>query len=146
MIKKIMTISMLIFVLLIPATLFAEQGIGIVLGEPTGLTYKSGNLAIGLGWSFASADNRIDATIDWWLINDHFIEMFDWYLGAGAKVGLKLNQETDMFNIGLRIPIGIQWWPAEELELFAEIAPGLSLFPGTAFDISAGIGLRYYFK
>ena len=143
--KKTIAIILFLLVLLVPATTFAGTGVGIVLGEPTGLTFKSGNLAIGLGWSFASADNRIDATIDWWLINDHFVEMLDWYLGAGAKVGIKLNQDTDIFNIGLRIPLGIQWWPAEELELFAEIAPGLLLVPATEFDISAGIGLRYYF-
>ncbi len=143
--KKTIAIILFLLVLLVPAATFAGTGVGIVLGEPTGLTFKSANLAIGLGWSFASADNRIDATIDWWLINDHFVEMLDWYLGAGAKVGIKLNQNTDIFNIGLRIPLGIQWWPAEELELFAEIAPGLLLVPATEPDISAGIGLRYYF-
>lgn len=145
MIKKLVIISILFLTLLMPSALFAEMGIGIVLGEPTGLTFKTDNLAIGIGWSFASTNDRIDATIDWWLINDHLVEMFDWYLGAGAKVRLNLNQNTDTFNIGLRIPVGIQWWPAKELEVFGEIAPGLLLFPSTDFDVSAGIGLRYYF-
>lgn len=145
MIRKIGTISMLFLTLLTPLTSFAEQGFGIIMGEPTGLSYKSGNLSIGLGWSFASDNDRIDASIDWWLINKDIDESLNWYLGAGAKVGLKINQDNDIFNIGLRIPIGIQLWLIEELELFAEIAPGILLIPGTDPDISGGIGLRYYF-
>ncbi|MCK5153982.1 MAG: hypothetical protein KAQ93_06440 [Spirochaetales bacterium] len=143
MIKKIGALSLLLIMLILPVTAFAEQGIGIVLGEPTGLSYKTGNLAIGLGWSFATADSRIDATADWWLINDHLIEMFDWYLGAGIKLGLNLN--NDIFNIGFRVPIGVQWWPVEQLEIFLEIAPGILLIPATEPDIGAGLGLRYHF-
>lgn len=145
MVKKLVIISILFLTLLMPAALFAKMGIGIVVGEPTGLTFKTDNLVIGIGWSFAAADDRIDATIDWWLVNDNLMEILDWYLGAGAKVRLNLNQNTDTINVGLRIPIGVQWWPVKELEVFAEIAPGLLLFPATDFDISAGIGLRYHF-
>lgn len=145
MVKKLVIISILFLTLLMPVALFAEMGIGIVVGEPTGLTIKADKLVIGIGWSFAAADDRIDATIDWWLINENLTDILDWYLGAGAKVRLNLNKNTDTVNIGLRIPVGIQWWPAKELEVFGEIAPGLLLFPATDFDISAGIGIRYYF-
>jgi len=145
MIKKTAAISLLLIILVLPISVFADQGIGIILGEPTGLSYKTGNLAIGLGWSFASSDSRVDATADWWLINDHLIEMFDWYLGAGIKLGLNLNDNNDIFNIGFRVPIGVQWWPVEQLELFLEIAPGILLFPSTDADVSAGLGLRYHF-
>ncbi|MCD6397486.1 MAG: hypothetical protein J7L71_08085, partial [Spirochaetaceae bacterium] len=106
MVKKILVVSIFIWAMILPVTVFAEQGIGIVLGEPTGLSYKTGNLAVGLGWSFASTNSRIDATADWWLINDHLIEMIDWYLGAGIKLGLNLDNNNDIFNIGLRVPIG----------------------------------------
>jgi hypothetical protein len=143
--KKTAASILFLLILMVPVAAFADTGIGLVVGEPTGITFKTDNLVIGIGWSFAAADDRIDATIDWWLINDNLTEILDWYLGAGAKVRLNLNQNTDTINVGLRIPIGVQWWPAKELEVFAEIAPGLLLFPSTDFDISAGIGLRYYF-
>ncbi len=145
MVKKILVVSIFIWALILPVTVFAEQGIGIVLGEPTGLSYKTGNLAVGLGWSFASTNSRIDATADWWLINDHLIEMIDWYLGAGIKLGLNLNNNNDIFNIGLRVPVGVQWWPVDQLELFLEIAPGILLIPATKPDIGAGLGLRFHF-
>lgn len=145
MINKIVAVGLLLIILVLPVTAFADQGIGIVLGEPTGLSYKTGDLVIGLGWSFTANDSRIDATADWWLINDHLIEMFDWYLGAGIKLGLNLNNDNDIFNIGLRVPIGIQWWPVEQLEVFLEIAPGILLVPSTDPDIGAGLGLRYHF-
>ena len=143
MIKKIGALSLLLIILILPVTVFAEQGIGIVLGEPTGLSYKTGNLAIGLGWSFAADDSRIDATADWWLITDNLIEIFDWYLGVGIKLGLNLN--NDIFNIGFRVPIGVQLWPVEQLEIFLEIAPGILLIPATEPDIGAGLGIRYHF-
>ena len=143
--KKITATILFLLIMMVPAASFADIGVGLVAGEPTGLTFKMDNLVIGIGWSFVSPDNRIDATIDWWLINDHLVEMFDWYLGAGAKIGLKLNQNNDTFNGGLRIPIGVQWWPTKELELFAEISPGILLIPETNFDMGAGIGIRYYF-
>jgi len=145
MVKNFLVVSIFIWALILPVTAFAEQGIGIVLGEPTGLSYKTGNLAIGLGWSFASTNNRIDATADWWLINDQLIERVDWYLGAGIKLGLNINNNNDIFNIGLRVPIGVQWWPVDQLELFAEIAPGILLVPATDPDMGAGLGLRYHF-
>jgi hypothetical protein len=147
--KKIAVVGLFIMVLMIPAA-FAETGVGIVLGEPTGLTIRSGNFpVIGLGWSLASGkSNRIDATVDMWLINDHFIEMLDWYLGVGAKIGIKTNQgndNSDVFALGVRVPIGIQWWPAKDWELFLEVAPGIALLPSFGFDYAGGIGLRYYF-
>ncbi len=143
--KRTTAIILFLLILMVPVASFAGTGIGLVVGEPTGLTFKADNLVIGIGWSFASPDDRIDATIDWWLINENLTDILDWYLGAGAKVRVNLNQDTDTFNIGLRIPVGIQWWPTKELEVFGEIAPGLLLFPATDFDVSAGIGLRYYF-
>ncbi len=143
--KKAAVSILFLLILMVPVATFADTGIGLVVGEPTGITFKTDNLVIGIGWSFAAADDRIDATVDWWLVNENLTEILDWYLGAGAKVRLNLNQNTDTINVGLRIPIGVQWWPAKELEVFAEIAPGLLLFPATDFDISAGIGLRYYF-
>ena len=138
--KKITIISLLLFILLIPAASFAEIGVGAIIGEPTGLSFKLGNFpVIGLGWS--TFNSSIDATVDMWFINDHFVEMLDWYLGVGAKLGIKSND----FLIGIRVPIGAQWWLTNEFELFAEIAPGLAILPATEFDISGGIGLRYHF-
>ena len=147
--KKTTAIILFLLVLMVPAATFAGTGVGFVLGEPTGLTFKTNNLVVGIGWSFSSGvDNRIDATIDWWLINKDFVEMLNWYLGVGAKVGIKTNQgndNTDVLGVGIRVPIGVQWWLTNEFELFAEIAPGISLIPDTSFDVGAGIGLRYYF-
>jgi hypothetical protein len=31
------------------------------------------------------------------------------------------------------------------LDVFLEVVPTLDLIPGTAFDLGAGLGLRYYF-
>ena len=60
------------------------------------------------------------------------------------KLGLNLNN-NDIFNIGFRVPIGVQWWPVEQLEIFLEIAPGILLLPATEPDMGAGLGIRYHF-
>ncbi|MCK5674924.1 MAG: hypothetical protein KAH95_16205 [Spirochaetales bacterium] len=152
--KKTTTIILFILVLMVPAATLSADGIGFILGEPTGLSYKTENIVINLGWSFTSGtDNRIDATADWWLINKNLeiLDVFDWYFGVGVKAGIKTNQgndNTDTLGLGVRFPIGVQFWLPDDLsafELFAELVPGISVFPTFGFDPAGGIGLRYHF-
>ena len=153
MTKRFIVITLFLVVLLIPVTVFAD-GIGFILGEPTGVSYKKDNIVVNVGWSFASStDNRIDLTADWWLINKNLeaIDIFDWYFGVGVKAGIKTNQgndNTDTLGLGVRFPLGVQFWLRDDLsafELFAELVPGISVFPAFGFDPAGGIGLRYHF-
>ncbi len=143
MIKSVMLIMM------IPSALAAEQGIGLILGEPTGVTWKRENIVVAAGLSgISSYDNRLDLITDWWLINDHFAEIFDWYFAVGVEAGMKTglsNDNSHTFYMGARVPLGIQWWMSTGFELFGEIAPTVMAYPGVDLEINAGIGLRYHF-
>jgi len=47
----------------------------------------------------------------------------------------------------VRFPLGLAYmFRKVPLDLFLELSPSLIIFPGTAFDAGAGLGIRYWFK
>ena len=146
---RIGMIRSVLLIMMIPYALAAEQGIGLILGEPTGITWKRKNIVVAAGWSGISRyDDRIDLITDWWLINDHFTEICDWYLAIGGEAGMETslsNENSPALYMGARVPVGIQWWMSKGFELFGEIAPTVLAYPAVDLEINAGIGLRYHF-
>lgn len=127
-----------------------DLGIGIMVGEPTGLSLKSwtgGNNAFDLGvaWSFGPYDAvNIHGDYLW-----HNYEVFDeidegtlpLYYGIGARIILAKNDAV----IGARIPVGINYlFEDSPVGLFMELAPILNLAPDTDFDVGGGVGIRFY--
>lgn len=131
-----------------------NMGIGIIVGEPTGFSFKYKNFPIlGLAWSI---ENHLHFHADYWLLNPSLKGPVKWFLGAGGKMTLLKQNENEgkrnddkndsEFSLGIRIPAGIQYYIAPSLELFFEVAPGISVIPETDFDIDGGFGLRYYWQ
>lgn len=127
-----------------------DLGIGVIVGEPTGLSLKSwtgGNNAFDLGvaWSFGPYDAvNIHGDYLW-----HNYEVFDetdtgtlpLYYGIGARLILA----DDDAVIGARVPVGINYLFEEApVGLFMELAPILNLAPDTDFDVGGGVGVRFY--
>ena len=124
-------------------------GLGIIVGEPTGLSLKmwtGSNSAFdaAAAWSF-SGDGQLHLHADYLR---HSFDIFDvnkgklpLYYGLGAKVVLK--NET---VIGARVPVGLAYiFEDSPLDIFFEVVPGLDLTPSTDFAINGGVGIRYYF-
>ncbi|MCC5927318.1 MAG: hypothetical protein JJU41_12240 [Bacteroidetes bacterium] len=126
-----------------------DFGLGVILGEPTGISAKlyTGNgraLDFGAAWSFGNnASMHLHA--------DYLIHRFDLisvdsgqlplYYGIGARVRMADNAQA-----GVRIPIGLSYYfPNDPLEIFFEIVPILDLAPKTSFSGNGGFGIRYYF-
>lgn len=125
-------------------------GLGIILGEPTGISFKNwiGSrtaIAGGVAWSFYNNSSMH-------LHTDYLIHNFDifkvekgklaLYYGIGGRV--KTDKKS---RIGVRIPVGISYiFEKAPFDIFLELAPLLDLAPGTEFGLSGGIGLRYYFE
>ena len=132
-----------LFLLLVPVyTATASFGIGIILGEPTGISMKVGDsLAFAVAWSF---DNFLHLHGDYWFMHNHLAGPVDWYLGGGLKLQLHSRANSNT-RLGVRIPAGVQWFFAPKFELFAELVPGMRFIPETRFEINGGIGLRYHF-
>jgi hypothetical protein len=133
---------------------FAQQrglGLGIILGEPTGINAKFWTttetaIDMSLGYSFTSSNSIIDFNGDYVFHNLDMLkaeENFVVYYGPG--VGLRINEGNS--RLGIRGVIGILWFPADtHFDFFIEAAPILDIIPETKIDISGGIGARYFFN
>lgn len=139
------------FVLLAPLAAEARKGgpfgLGVLIGDPTGLNAKvflGGNNAfdVGLGWSLRRDVVHLHADYLF-----HFPQRWgggEWlpYVGVGGVLVL-LDHDA---GLGVRVPFGLSWFPGSgPVDIFAEIAPGVRVLPDTRFDLQGGIGARFYF-
>lgn len=149
-------------VALTPITAFAapqnsqeSPGIGIILGEPTGLSFRYRNFPIlGLAWSVPNDSFHIHA--DYWVYRTALVPKpkIDWYIGGGLKYlhrrhgddhpGRGDDRERHSW-FGIRVPVGAQFFPDPRVEIFLELVPGIYLYPETDLLLDAGIGARFYF-
>ena len=138
------TIILLISIMLLGiAPVFADLGVGFILGSPTGISVLYGNRIAGAAaWNLPG--ERVHLHGDVWLLHQPLVDPLDWYLGVGAKVQFAANRD-EAVRAGIRVPIGVQWYFAPQFELFGEIVPGMNLIPATRFDAEGGVGLRFHF-
>ena len=126
-------------------------GIGVIIGEPTGITGKymiDNNSAVdaGIGWE-TSGDNELH------IYGDYLFHLYDVikvpkgklpiYFGGGARWVIRDNKDN---KLGVRIPIGLEY-VFEDISLgaFVELVPVVNLTPDTDVDFEAGTGIRYFF-
>jgi hypothetical protein len=139
-----------VFILLFSSLISFSQthkiGVGIIVGEPTGLSAKI--------WT--TDKNAFDASLAWYYdalyLHADFLKhsfgiidvnkgQLPLYFGIGAKV-VMANDPL----IGLRIPLGASYiFSDAPLDIFFEVVPVLNIIPSTEFDVDAAAGIRYYF-
>lgn len=136
-------------------------GLGIIAGQPVGLSGKA----------WLSKDRAVDGAVGmsigssntFYIHGDYLFHSFDLikveagelpvHFGGGLMLrgsdstsSKSKNRDT---RLGIRIPGGISYLfdDAEKypFDLFAEIAPIVTLIPSIDIDLSAGIGGRFYF-
>jgi hypothetical protein len=123
-------------------------GLGIIVGEPTGLSAKiwtteHSALDAAMAWSFVgNGFLRLHSDL---LIHRHLIEVdkgsLPVYFGLGAKLGFASDLE-----LGIRFPLGLAYhFESTPFEAFLEVVPIFRLIPQTAIAMDGGIGIRYYF-
>lgn len=122
-------------------------GIGVMLGEPTGLSAKIWTtrqmaLDAGLAWSFSGNGYlRIHSDLLW---HREVFEVDAGRLPVYYGIGAKLLLASDL-GFGIRVPVGIAYYFDEvPVDIFLELVPGLDLIPGTALDLDLAIGARYF--
>jgi hypothetical protein len=125
-------------------------GAGIILGEPTGLSFKywlteKTALDAGLAWSFLD-ENAFQIQADYLIHNFNLIKVSKGKLPFYFGIGGRLKFSTDVI-LGVRVPLGLAYlFDNEPFDVFLEIVPILDLLPKTDFTISAAIGGRYFFN
>ena len=142
----------------ITATEPAGFGLGIMLGEPTGISAKkwiASNVAVdgALAWSFSGSGSfHIHSDILFHeddLFNLPRIEgRMPLYYGPGVrfKTKDKDNDNGDDARLGIRFPVGLTYiFPRTPLDIFLEIVPIFDLIPETDFSLNLAIGVRYFF-
>jgi hypothetical protein len=124
-------------------------GIGIVVGEPTGVSGKlwlggQNALDMAAAWSFKGDGNLLlQADYVWHSFNLISVSSgkLPLYYGIGGRVIL-----SDDPLLGVRVPVGLDYmFSGAPVDIFLEIVPILDLIPSTDFDIGGGLGVRYWF-
>ncbi|MCM2323271.1 MAG: hypothetical protein NDJ90_08405 [Oligoflexia bacterium] len=138
--------------------------VGVIFGEPTGITgkfWQGSRNAIDAGFAY-SFDSFMMIYGDYlWHFpgafgaSTPFVASLSPYLGVGGEImfGDRYHwdrkwvvQESSSAGIGMRIPLGIEWRPANPpLGVFVEMVPGLGIIPGMFGFFHGGLGVRYYF-
>ncbi len=142
-------------------------GLGIMLGEPTGLSAKlwSGGdkaLAFGLAWGGIGRGGYFHAHADYLFHNFNLIKVSSGKLALHYGPGLRLRtwggarywnngryyeSGGGHTRLGVRFPVGLTYlFDGAPVDIFLEAVPTLDLIPGTSFDVDAALGFRYYFK
>lgn len=139
-------------------------GLGIILGEPTGISLKgwqgrSTAFDGAFAWSFAGSD-FFQIHGDYLSHNFSLLKVekgkLPFYYGIGGRVkffddgnnrGRRDNDNSDKTRIGVRVPLGLAYlFERTALDIFLEVVPILDLIPETEIDLNAAIGIRYFFK
>lgn len=154
--KKI--IFPILFLFLLSSLSYSQSnnfGIGIIVGEPTGLSIKiklSENTAVdgALGWSFVD-EGSVHIHGDF-LLHDYDLISVDEgrlpvYYGIGGRIKLKNKERgSDDDKIGIRVPVGLAYeFSSRKVDIFLEVVPILDLAPKSSVTINAALGVRYYF-
>ncbi|HUX11868.1 MAG TPA: hypothetical protein VMW87_02520 [Spirochaetia bacterium] len=130
----------------------AEAGIdafGGLPGESVMLTVQFPKLPIlwGIGAHLNGNESNVGLTADWWLINQNLTGILNIYVGPGLYLAA-----PKPFEIGGRLPVGLNIFPLNFLELFIEAAPALVLYSSASgisipnFRLQGALGLRFWFK
>lgn len=155
--KKAIIASLLGMVTVVAGARQGEFGLGLTLGDPTGITGKY----------WLDEQSAVDAAAAWSLDEDSFnlhvdylLHSFDklkdsqtpwaFHYGVGARVKFpeeNNGKDDDDATFGVRVPLGLDFYPTKlPLELFIEVAPVMDLAPETDFDMEFGLGARFYFR
>lgn len=152
--KKTVVITTLLLVALVAvaeAKPRGNVGLGIIIGEPTGIDLKV----------FLGEVNAIEGAAAWSLSGnnefhlqvDYLYHFYDWikvekgllpvFFGVGGRLVLRENADD---LLGIRFPVGLTYeFAGGVFDVFGEIVPVLNVTPDTDFDLEGAIGVRFWF-
>jgi hypothetical protein len=140
----------------------AEQrgsvGLGIIVGEPTGLSFKtwlSGRAALDAAAAWSLDDSELTLHADYLVTDFTGFKVrqgrLGWYYGLGGRFKsvdndhADDNDDEDEDRLGIRFPFGLTYlFQTQPLEVFGEVVPIMDLVPETELEMNLGIGIRYY--
>lgn len=127
------------------AALGASAGLGLIAGEPSGLTLRVGDVGLASAWSFREEQIYIHGDYLLGHSRTGAEDNFDLFAGLGARAILKDDKDKkDAY--GVRFPLGVMYsFTGLPLEIFAELAPVWNVTPESEFEANGGVGFRVLF-
>ena len=122
-----------------------DVGIGVHIGQPTGLTVKlyreTTSIDFLAAWDFD----------DFFFLNVHALwdahlndaNTIHFYYGPGGYIGIRDAGNNDNVAIGVSGAFGIDFL-IDKFEIFLQATPRLELVEKTDFDFGGGVGFRFY--
>ncbi|HUX51151.1 MAG TPA: hypothetical protein VMW73_10160 [Spirochaetia bacterium] len=128
---------------------FGIDALGGLPGQNVLLSIQFPKLPIlwGIGAHANGNSYNMGVTADWWLLNQSLGGPVNVYIGPGLYLAL-----PTPFEFGARLPIGLNIFPVNFLELFIEAAPALVLVSSYSgiqipnFRLQGALGLRFWFR
>jgi hypothetical protein len=148
--KKLMFLIVLLGLAVLSQAQNRGFGLGIMLGEPSGLSLKywtSGSNAItgGIAWSVSKVDGlHLHADYIWH--NYRFISVIKGqlpiYYGVGGRLGISSGSNV----VGIRGVAGLNYlFDGTPLDIFLELVPVFDIAPKADISFNGAIGIRYFF-
>lgn len=143
-------VAMLSLTTLIASAQDERFGVGVMIGEPVGLSlkYRLNELNAvdgGVGYSFSGDDNfHLHSDYLWHnykLLGDAAGHRLPVYYGIGGRI--KFGGDL---RFGVRGPVGLSYTlPVAPMDVFVEAGPVLDVTPRLRFEFTAAIGARFLF-
>jgi hypothetical protein len=112
-------------------------------GGGLGLTLRSGSFpVIGLEWNLLQDSSIISGSLDCWLVNPYTDSVLSYFIGIGGYAAMTTSDGSSTFNLGGRVPFGLQLFPVDQLEIFLEVSPMIIFVPTIEWRASARLGFR----
>jgi hypothetical protein len=164
MIRTVIT-SLLLFTSTLARAQGSGIGLGVLIGEPTGISVKA----------WIGADRAIDGGMAWSFSHNGYFHLhgdllfhkmdlipvpkgkLPLYFGPGLRFrswgndgyyhkGRYYEDGNGHVDLGIRFPVGLAYlFDGAPVDAFLEVAPTLDLIPATSLDVDGGIGARYWF-
>lgn len=146
--KKLLFIIVMVMVASIGHAQHSNKNIGIVVGAPTGLSFKywmnrSTAWDVAVAWNLGAKGGAY-THLSYLIHNPSLVNIntsagtAPLYYGAGVAVSGS--------SIGVRGVTGLDFlFKNHPLDIFLELSPTFYVVPSTAFDIGVGLGVRYHF-
>lgn len=140
-----------------PFALDSGFGLGLILGDPSGLSARiatgpANSVNLIAGWDLGPYHRRccgdggdlyIGADYVWYNYNLIHVNQgrLPIYYGAGVNAFIANNSSA-----GIRAVVGLEYQFAQApFDLFLEVGPGINLIPNTNGNVSGGFGARFFF-
>ncbi|HLF64467.1 MAG TPA: hypothetical protein VI603_11970 [Saprospiraceae bacterium] len=148
----LITLCVIGFLFLCPSVIAqrapGDVGLGVHIGQPTGVTLKvyqpSTSLDILAAWDLDDFFFlNIHAIFDTHLNDENTIHF---YYGPGGYVGIRDRPRDldDEIELGVSGNFGLDFL-IQKFEIFLQVTPRVSLVKTTNFDMGGGVGFRFYF-